>query len=220
MQIGNITVIVDPTHKITKLNVTPAECLILRAMHLKGSNGTPLENLSVTGDAETVLTPARPAQEAYFDQHRGKHIEAVAGVPAVTKKRSQAEEIERLKRLYTGRIGELPAFEAVFGNQARVKIPETFKEIAEDLALESAPAVVGIEGLIATAKDESAKADQAADRMVSFAKLAADVAKHAKGDAKKQADQHAKDASDAAEVAVIAAKSAAQRLSELLANQE
>jgi colicin import membrane protein len=138
MQTANVIVVVDPNHKMPKRGVTPAEVLILMAMHRSGSNGSPIEQLVITPDeAEVVEEPAKPAQEEYFDQHKGKHVDAIPGTPAVTRARTNAEEIERLRRFYTGTVKvndrNVPAFDAVFGTAARITLPETFEDIREEL---------------------------------------------------------------------------------------
>jgi len=138
MKIANVTVVVDPTHMLPKRGVTPAEALILYAMHRAGANGSPLVDLIVQpGEAVTVITPAKRGEGAYYDSHRGVHVPAVDPVPEVTRPRTNAEEIERLRRTYHGtiKVGDknVPAFEAVFGMQARIQLPSTFEEIADSL---------------------------------------------------------------------------------------
>ncbi|MEI6195400.1 MAG: hypothetical protein WCS42_13830 [Verrucomicrobiota bacterium] len=131
MQIANGTVILSPENHQFKYGLTPAEALILFKLHFQNSNGTPLGDLFIQdGEALTVDAEAKPGEEAYFNQNAGKHIEAKAAVPAVTHVRTQAEEVERLKRRYTGIISGKPAFEAVFGSTLGVRLPDTFADIA------------------------------------------------------------------------------------------
>ena len=62
-------------------------------------------------------------------------------IPAVTHKRTQQEEIARLKKKFTGLIaGEdgrpQTAFIATFGSAAGVRLPETFEEIQEIVGIQ------------------------------------------------------------------------------------
>lgn len=132
MQIANGMVILSPENQQYKYGVTPAEALILYKTHRLYSNGTPLGDLFIQeGDAITVDADEKPGEEAYFDQHRGKHVDAKPATPAVTHKRTNAEEVARLKRKYTGTIDKQTTFVATFGNAVGVKLPETFAEIEE-----------------------------------------------------------------------------------------
>jgi len=114
--------------------VTPAEAVILHKMHFQNANGSPLGEFFIQeGEAVTVETPEKAAEPAFFNQTLGKHIEAKAAVPAITHKRTNAEEITRLKKKYTGIIQEnnvaMSAFQAAFGSSSVVKLPETFDEL-------------------------------------------------------------------------------------------
>ncbi|MDE2098692.1 MAG: hypothetical protein KGL39_15670 [Patescibacteria group bacterium] len=136
MQIANGTVILSPENQQVKYGITPAEALILYKLHRVYANGTPLGDLTIQpGEAVTIEAEGKPAEEAYFNQHTGRHVEAKPAVPAKTHKRTQAEEIARLKRKYTGNITEdgvsRTAFIATFGSSIGVRLPETFAEIEE-----------------------------------------------------------------------------------------
>ena len=140
MEIARLTLITSPENHFQKYDVTPAEALILKELHFQYSNGTPLTNLFIQdGEAITIDAPEKPAQEKYFDQTRGEHIAAVPAVPAKTHKRTNAEEIARLKKKYIGNITRngvsLPAFAAVFGTQPNVTLPQTFKDVEEALGI-------------------------------------------------------------------------------------
>lgn len=129
-------VILSPENQQLKYGITPAEALILYKMHRVYANGTPLGDLYIQeGEAETVDSPGKPAEEAYFNQTTGRHVDAKPAVEPVTHKRTQAEEIQRLKRKYTGNLTEgnqtNTAFVATFGSAIGVRLPETFADIEE-----------------------------------------------------------------------------------------
>src|SRR5690242_13521736 len=102
-QIANGTVILSPENHQYRYGITPPEALILKELHFQFSNGSPLgqDFIIQPGEAVTIEAEAKPAEEAFFDQHRGRHIEAKAAVPAKTHPRTNAEEIQRLRRKYT-----------------------------------------------------------------------------------------------------------------------
>lgn len=137
MQIANGTIILSPENHQYRYGVTPAEALLLYELHRVYANGTPLSNDFVIQktEAETIEQEAKPAEEGYFDQVRGKHIDPKPEIPAKTHKRTQQEEIARLRKKYTGNITKngisMPAFAAVFGTSPAVRLPETFEEIEE-----------------------------------------------------------------------------------------
>jgi hypothetical protein len=137
MQIANGTVILSPENHQYKHGITPAEALLLKELHFQYSNGTPLgpDFVIQKGEALTVEQEGKPAEEEYFNQNTGKHVPAKPAVPAKTHPRTNAEEVERLRKKYTGNITKngvsLPAFQAVFGMSRTVKLPETFAEIEE-----------------------------------------------------------------------------------------
>lgn len=136
MQIANGLVILSPENQQFKYGVTPAEALILYRLHKVYANGTPLGDFFIQpGEALTVEVEGRPAEEEYFNAVTGKQVPAKPAVPPVTHKRTQAEEIARLKKKYTGNITEAgqlqTAFVATFGSGANVRLPETFAEIEE-----------------------------------------------------------------------------------------
>ena len=132
MQIANGLVILSPENQQFKYGVTPPEAMILYRLHRVYANGTPFGDFHVQpGEAVTEDSPAKPGEEAYFDQNRGRHIEAKPPVEAVVHKRTQAEEIARLKRKYTAVIEGQTAFVSTFGSAIGVRLPETFEEIQE-----------------------------------------------------------------------------------------
>ncbi|MDE2100603.1 MAG: hypothetical protein KGL39_25390 [Patescibacteria group bacterium] len=134
MEIANGTLILSPENHLPIYRVTPAEVLILSKLHFKNSNGSPLGDFYIQdGEAQTVDVEARAAQEQEHNLLTGKVTPAKEFVPAVTHKRTNAEEVERLKKKYTGQISvngqAMTAFAATFGNAAVVKLPETFAEL-------------------------------------------------------------------------------------------
>jgi hypothetical protein len=136
MQTANGTVILSPENQQFKYGITPGEALILYKLHKVYANGTPLGDFFVQpGEAQTIEKEGKPAEEEYYNPATGKAIPAKAAVEPVTHKRTQTEEIARLKRKYTGNITEngvsLTAFIATFGSGAGVRLPETFAEIEE-----------------------------------------------------------------------------------------
>lgn len=140
MQIANGLLILSPENQQHKIGFTPAEVLINYHLHKTYANGSPLGDWFIQkGEALTEDAPSKAAEEAYFNQNAGKHIEAKPAIEAKTHKRTNAEEIARLKKKYTGNITRdgvaRPAFEAVFGGGAGIKLPETFDEIEADVLI-------------------------------------------------------------------------------------
>ena len=136
MQTANGTVILSPENQQFKYGITPGEALILYKLHKVYANGTPLGDFFIQpGEAQTIDKEGKPAEEEYYNPATGKAIPAKAAVEPITHKRTQAEEITRLKRKYTGNITEngasVTAFVSTFGTGAGVRLPETFAEIEE-----------------------------------------------------------------------------------------
>jgi hypothetical protein len=137
MQIANGIVVLHVHSQLPVSGATPAEVLILHAMHFKESNGSPLKDFFVQpGEAQTVEFEAKLAEPEYFHQGTGKTVPAVPAVPARTHQRTNREEIDRLKRKYTGVIEGKPVFNAVFGDAKIITLPETFAEISGDVGIE------------------------------------------------------------------------------------
>lgn len=129
MQIANGLLICSPENQQRKIGYTPAEVLLNYHLHKAYANGTPLGDWYVQeGEAVTVDVEARAVVEASLN-HLNQVVPGKDAVPAVTHPRTQIEEIDRLKKRYTGLIKGVPAFEAVFGAAAGVRLPETFAEI-------------------------------------------------------------------------------------------
>lgn len=136
MQIANGTLILCPENHQFVRGITPAEAIILYKMHRQNANGSPLGEFFIQdGEAVTVDVPEKAAQEPVYKESTGERFPAKPAVPAVTHTRTNAEEVLRLKKKYTGIITEnglaLPAFQATFGNASAVKLPEKFSELDE-----------------------------------------------------------------------------------------
>lgn len=146
MQIAKGSVRLSPENVQFKQEVTPAEALILHRLHFKNASGSPLgDDWRVYGEAVTIEVPAKSAEPEWFNVQSGKVVPAKPAVPAVTHKRTQREEISRLKRKYIGQVKEngrnVPVFEAVFGTASTVRLPETFDEIEEAVGIKFPPFV-------------------------------------------------------------------------------
>jgi hypothetical protein len=137
MEIAKALVVLTKHHEHPTRDMTPAEALIIQKIHFSGSDGTPLKNIEVIGEAVEVDEKGKSAVEAYVDPINGRVMPAVDAVPEKNHKRTNAEEIARLKRKYTGNVTvegrAVNAFTATFGNASRIQLPQTFKEIEEDL---------------------------------------------------------------------------------------
>lgn len=108
MQTAEGPVTLSPENIQVKRNLTPAEVLILSALHRSNAQGAVVTELTITGEAmETVNGKTRP--------------------------RTNTEEVLRLKRQYTGIVKGVRAFEAVFGSAHMVSLPQTFEEIQSEL---------------------------------------------------------------------------------------
>jgi len=141
MQTAKFTLTLHPFHSVPLRGVTPAELVVLRELHFKESQGTPIgPDLQLEpGEAVTVEQEGRAGEPEYFNQQSGKVVPAKPEVPPVTHKRTDQEEIARLKRKYVAPIphikGSKPAFAQTFGESAMVALPQTFDEVLERLGL-------------------------------------------------------------------------------------
>lgn len=155
MEIGQGTIRRNPHSTIFKRGVTPAEVLLLAAIHHKNAAGTPLgDDWAVTGEAVTVDSPSKPKEDATFNSVTGERVPARDAIPAKTHKRTNAEEVARLKKHYANARVRLDngqdvgAFESVFPG-IMPKLPQTFDEIEEAVGKTfppvSAPPVVDSE---------------------------------------------------------------------------
>lgn len=121
--------------------VTPAELVILRELHFKESNGSPIgADLQLEpGEALTVDDEGKAAQPGYFHQGSGKFVDPVDAVPPVTHKRTNREEVERLKRKYIAKIpgkkDSRGVFIDTFGESPMVQLPETFDQVLPQIGL-------------------------------------------------------------------------------------
>jgi hypothetical protein len=199
MQIANGTVILSPENQQFKYGFTPAEAMILYEMHRVYSNGTPLGDCYIQdGEALTIDSEGRPAEDEDYNPLSGKTRPPRPAVPAVTHKRTQAEEIQRLKKFYTGNITKngvtSSAFIATFGQGVGIHLPETFAEIEEAIGVvfKKQPAASPEEKKLVSRKTEL------------LGKLRADLCEVAVG---LKLKVHAQDTKEAIVDAIIAAES-------------
>ena len=136
MQIANGLVILCPENQQYLRDVTPAEALILFALHKVNANGSPLGDFYIQpGEAVTIDVPEKAAVEQSTNLLTGRVTPAQDAVPAKTHPRTNAEEIGRLKKKYTGMVTDpttrtsVTAFVAAFGNAASPRLPERFDEL-------------------------------------------------------------------------------------------
>lgn len=120
-----------------KRDLTPAEVLLLATIHHKNAQGSPLgDDWSVTGEAVTVDAPSVPAEDETFNPQTGKTTPGKPAIPAKTHKRTNAEEVARLRKKYVNarvRLDngtDVEAFGSVFPG-IMPKLPQTFDEIEE-----------------------------------------------------------------------------------------
>ena len=136
----------NPHSIIFKRDLTPGEVLLLHAIHFKNAQGSPLgDDFAVTGEALTVEVPAKVAEDEEFNPRTGKMTPGRPAVPAVTHKRTNAEEVARLKKIYGNARVRLQdgtdtgAFSSVFGTSIMPKLPQTFSEIEEAVGMTFPP---------------------------------------------------------------------------------
>lgn len=136
-------------HTVPATGITPAEVLILAAIHCADANegkiiGDPrnpgiypvIVSPVADGIALTEDVPSVPAEEQKLHPLTGKLIPAVPAIPAKTHKRTDAEEYIRLKNKYTQLVKGVPqklVLSQLFPGIAP-KLPETFEEIGLKVA--------------------------------------------------------------------------------------
>ncbi len=147
MQIANGFVTTCPEMSLKMYGITPAEAVILSTMHKAYSNGTPLKDLVIVGEATEVDQYGKPLMigtqkpfkrtKATVEPDGSTALIQVADFETVytpsTKPRTQVEEVNRLRRKYVGNVTvngkTISAWEAAFGNGSMVRMPETFAEV-------------------------------------------------------------------------------------------
>ena len=146
MEIAKGTIRRNPHSADVKRDLTPAEVLLLHSIHFRNAQGSPLgDDFAVYGEAVTVEVPAKPAEDETFNQITGKTTPGRPAVPAKTHKRTNAEEVTRLKNKYNNARVRLPdgseanAFTTVFGSAIMPKLPQTFDEIEEAVGVTFPP---------------------------------------------------------------------------------
>jgi non-ribosomal peptide synthetase component E (peptide arylation enzyme) len=149
MQIANGKVTTSPEFTHVTQGITPAEALIIKKMHNQYSNGAPLRDLVVVGEATEVDQYGKPlliqttktVPKKITVKVKGKDVEvdseeSVTEYTPSTKPRTNTEEANRLRRKYTGNVTvdggrTVPAFQATFGDATIPNFPQTFEEIRE-----------------------------------------------------------------------------------------
>jgi len=134
-------------HTGVGVGITPAEVLVLTAIHYPGVNDNAekpqfpvIVSPVADGVALTEDEPSVPAEEQKLHPITGKVIPAVPAVPAKTHERTDAEEVVRLKRKYTQTLEGDPKKHVVpqlFPGIAP-KLPATFEEIGLRVAIPEA----------------------------------------------------------------------------------
>ena len=125
------------------VGITPAEALVLNAIHYPGVNDNAekpqfpvIVSPVADGIALTEDQPSVPAEEQKLNPITGKVIPAVPAIPAKTHERTDSEELARLKRKYTQTLDGDPKKHIVtqlFPGIAP-KLPATFEEIGLKIA--------------------------------------------------------------------------------------
>ena len=140
-QLCKFSLTLHPFNIMHMRGVTPPELVILRELHFKESNGSPIgADLQLEpGEAVTVEIEGKAEEPEYFHQGTGKTIAKKDAVPPVTHPRTNREEIERLKRKYIAKIpgkqDSKDVFTECFGSSPMVKLPETFDEVLPQIGL-------------------------------------------------------------------------------------
>lgn len=138
MEIAKGTVRRNPHNSDVKYNLTPAEVMLLHAIHFKNAQGSPLgDDFAVYGEAVTIEYPSKPAEDETFNGITGHRTPGTPAVPAKTHKRTNSEEVARLKKKFANvRVlldsgADVEAFGSVFGTAIMPKLPQTFDEIED-----------------------------------------------------------------------------------------
>ena len=146
MQIANGFVTTCPENTYYLYGITPAEAVILKKMHNQYSNGSPLKQLEIVGEATEVdsfgkplmIGERKPFKRLVAKMENGSAV--MSEVPDFemqytpsTKPRTNEEEVNRLRRKYVGNVAingrNMPAWEAAFGVGELVQLPKTFEEV-------------------------------------------------------------------------------------------
>ena len=142
MEIAKGTIRRNPHNADVKYNLTPAEVLILHAIHFKNAQGSPLgDDFAVYGEAVTIESPSKPAEDETFNGITGHRTPGTPAIPAKTHKRTNSEEVARLKKKFANaRVrldngSDVEAFGSVFGTAIMPKLPQTFDEIEDAVGM-------------------------------------------------------------------------------------
>lgn len=142
-QTAKLSLTTAPHNTIVLRGVTPPELFLLRELHHRESNGSPIgSDLQLEeGEAVTIDEPEKAAEPEYFHTGSGKGVPAKPFVPAVTHVRTQREEIERLRKKYHCGIPHIPGskmvFNETFGAGSNVELPEKFSVVCDRLGLDN-----------------------------------------------------------------------------------
>lgn len=142
MQTCKFTLTLNPASSIHLRGVTPAELVCLRELHFKESAGSPIgADLQLEpGEALTVDMEGKAAEPEYFHQGSGKMVPEKEAAQPVTHKRTDKEEIERLRRKYNSKPPHVKnaavVFEHCFGTGSMVRIPQSFDEVLERIGID------------------------------------------------------------------------------------
>lgn len=102
MEIAQGSVRRNPHSVDVKRDLTPAECLLIHAIHFKNAQGSPLgDDFAVYGEAITIESPSKPAEDETFNAITGHRTPGTPAIPAKTHKRTNAEEVARLKKKFS-----------------------------------------------------------------------------------------------------------------------
>lgn len=140
-QTAKLSLTLTPFNVMHLRGITPPELLILRELHHKESNGSPIgADLQLEeGEALTIDEPEKAAEAEYFHGGSGRHVPAKEAIPAKTHVRTQREEIERLSKKYHCAIPHIPGsknvFTETFGAGMNVGLPETFDVVCDKLVI-------------------------------------------------------------------------------------
>ena len=143
MEIAKGSIRRNPHTVDVKYNLTPAEVVLLHAIHYKNAQGSPLGNdFAVYGEAVTIESPSKPAEDETFNAITGHKTPGTPAIPAKTHKRTNSEEVGRLKKKYANaRVrlengNDVEAFASVFGTAIMPKLPQTFDEIEDVVGMQ------------------------------------------------------------------------------------
>ena len=147
-QTAKFSLTLHKDHVVFKTGVTPPELAILRGLHYKEAQGSPIgDDLQLEeGFAQTVDREGKPEEGEYFIHGSGKVVPMKAAVPPETHDRTQEEEIERLTKKYATTMPHTPSntlvFVELFGSPETATLPESFDAVVKRFKL---PGILPVE---------------------------------------------------------------------------